>query len=168
METEAYEIPVILAGALKGETSSTQLFTLPNDLLDHVLQNLSLEDLRSLSLVNKCLLSATNAVRKSVQLDRCAGREMLLRLEERFGSATALKLGTSKYSWDIILESKDIQGIVSSMTCLESVDLGDSIQSKFRQDTNANCAGITLMSTFSKFQKLKGLTLKSGGSPDPL
>jgi hypothetical protein len=103
--------------------------------LEQVLTNLSLEDLRTCSLVSKRFLDASNAFRKYVTLDKWAGKEKLARLAARFSNATAVTFA-GKRGWS---QLEGIKGVLSSMTHLQRLDLsGLQLEISVRSATLAN------------------------------
>jgi hypothetical protein len=89
--------------------------------LEQVLTNLSLEDLRTSSLVSKRFLHASNTVRKSVTFDKCSCKEKLARLAAKFSNATAAAFAGRQGCSQAQLEA--IEEILSSLTRLQSLDL---------------------------------------------
>jgi hypothetical protein len=99
--------------------SSSLLLDLPGEVLEQVLTNLSLENLRTSSLVSKRLLDASNTVQKSVTFNKRAGKETLARLAARFRNATAAAFAGKGGCSQI----EGIEGVLRSMTRLQSLDL---------------------------------------------
>jgi hypothetical protein len=117
--------------------------------LEQVLTNLSLEDLRTCSLVSKRFLDASNALRKSVTFDKWAGKERLARLAARFSNATAAAFAGNRGCSQL----EGIEGILSSMTHLQRLDL-----SELQLEISVRSA--TLASILRSVRSLRILTLQ--------
>jgi hypothetical protein len=116
--------------------------------LEQVLTNLSLEDLRTSSLVSKRFLDASNTVQKSVTFDKWAGKEKLARLAARFRNATAAAFAGKRGCSQL----EGIEGVLSSMTRLQSLAL-----SGLQHEINVQS---TVASILRSVGSLRNLTLK--------
>jgi hypothetical protein len=107
------------AGGASNVVSSSTILDLPDELLERLLQSICFEDLRTVSLVSKRFLDASNSVRKSLTFDKWAGKEALLRLTERFSTATALRFGGRLGNSGLV----EVEAILGRMNVLKSLDL---------------------------------------------